>query len=92
MLSGLIARLVQIPDVLVFLLAFMLVAHPTTVFLCALPVRRAKWNFRGMPHVLNARNRRDSRRTDHCLSDFHHHPDPGGHHQVAGKKLGVLVE
>ena len=41
---------------------FMLVARPVTVFVCALPDRRARWRIEGdAVHVLDARDRRDPR-------------------------------
>ena len=67
----------------------MLVARPVTVFLCALPDRRARWSFaRNAVHVLDPRDRRHSgglgrpaarhqgaRRADDRLGHLHRHPD-----------------
>ena len=48
---------------------FMLVARPATVFLCALPDRRARWSFNEMAvHVLDPRDRRHSGRTGRTVA------------------------
>ena len=56
----------------------MLIARPATVFLCASPDRRARWQFqRNVVHVLDARDRRHSSRARR----------PAGRHEGARRPL-----